>query len=62
MEYIRENMEIQIKDEEVENVAALAVAMKNLVEKYGCQAAANSVLECASEQNLESCHVLQMQS
>lgn len=40
LEYIRENMEIQIKDEEVENVAALAVAMKNLVEKYGCQAAA----------------------
>lgn len=40
LEYIRENMEIQIKDEEVENVAALVVAMKNLVEKYGCQAAA----------------------
>lgn len=40
LEYIRENMEIQIKDEEVENVVALAVAMKNLVEKYGCQAAA----------------------
>ena len=40
LEYIRENMEIQIKDEEVENVAALAVAMKNLVEKYGCQTAA----------------------
>lgn len=40
LEYIRENMEIQIKDEEVENVAALAVVMKNLVEKYGCQAAA----------------------
>ena len=38
--YIHENMEIQIKDEEVENVAALAVAMKTLVEKYGCQAAA----------------------
>lgn len=38
--YIHENMEIQIKDEEVENVAALAIAMKNLVEKYGCQAAA----------------------
>ena len=40
LEYIREKIEIQIKDEEVENVAALAVAMKNLVEKYGCQAAA----------------------
>lgn len=38
--YIHENMEIQIKDKEVENVAALAVAMKTLVKKYGCQAAA----------------------
>lgn len=38
--YIHENMEIQIKDNEVENVAALAVAMKTLVKKYGCQAAA----------------------
>lgn len=38
--YIHENMEIQIKDNEVENVAALAVAMRNLVQKYGCQAAA----------------------
>ena len=38
--YSHENMEIQIKDKEVENVAALAVAMKTLVKKYGCQAAA----------------------
>ena len=40
LSYIRENMEVQIKEDEVENVAALAVAMKNLVKKYGCQAAA----------------------
>lgn len=38
--YIHENMEIHIKNSEVENVAALAAAMKNLVQKYGCQAAA----------------------
>ena len=37
--YIHENMEIQIKNNEVENVAALAAAMENLVQKYGCQAA-----------------------
>ena len=37
---ILQNMEICIKDNELENVAALKVAMKNLIEKYGCQAAA----------------------
>lgn len=40
LDIIHETMEIQINDNEVENVAALAAAMKNLVEKYGCQAAA----------------------
>ena len=38
--YIQENMEIKIKDHDVENVAALALAMKNLVKKYECSAAA----------------------
>ena len=38
--YCRENMEIKVKDEELENVAALKVAMSNLVKKYGCKAAA----------------------
>lgn len=40
LDYIHSNMEIKIKDNEVENVAALAAAMKNLVKKYGCKAAA----------------------
>ena len=40
LDIIHETMEIQINDNEVENVEALAAAMKNLVEKYGCQAAA----------------------
>ena len=40
IKYCRENMEICVKDEELENVAALKVAMKRLVNKYGCQAAA----------------------
>lgn len=40
LDVIHEAMEVQIKDNEVENVAALAAAMKNLVEKYGCQAVA----------------------
>lgn len=40
LDVIHETMEVQIKENEVENVAALAAAMKNLVEKYGCQAAA----------------------
>ncbi len=38
--YCRENMNIAIKDDELENVAALKVAMKNLAEKYGCNAVA----------------------
>lgn len=40
LSYINETMTVKIKDNEVENVAALALAMENLVEKYGCQAAA----------------------
>lgn len=38
--YCRENMQVQIKDDELENVAALKVAMKHLIDRYGCQAAA----------------------
>ncbi|MCC8022625.1 MAG: L-fucose/L-arabinose isomerase family protein [Clostridiales bacterium] len=38
--YIRANMEIRIRDDELENVAALKVAMENLVHQYGCNAAA----------------------
>lgn len=38
--HIRETMVVKIKEHEVEMVAALALAMKSLVKKYGCQAAA----------------------
>ncbi|MCX4315598.1 MAG: L-fucose/L-arabinose isomerase family protein, partial [Lachnospiraceae bacterium] len=38
--YARTNMNIKIKDEELENVAAIKVAMKNLAGKYGCNAIA----------------------
>ncbi len=38
--YCRENFNIAIKDEELVNVAALKVAMKNLAEQYGCNAVA----------------------
>lgn len=40
IDYINQNMEVKIKEKEVENVAALKVAMKHLIEKYGCSAAA----------------------
>ena len=40
MQYCRDNMEICIKEDELENVAALKVAMKHLAEKYGCKAIA----------------------
>ncbi len=40
MQYCREHMHIKIRDEELENVAALKVAMKDLAEQYGCNAIA----------------------
>ena len=40
MQYCREHMEIFIKEKELENVAALKVAMKRLAKKYGCGAIA----------------------
>lgn len=38
--YIKDNMEVEIEEQEVLNVAALAAAMEELIAKYGCQAAA----------------------
>lgn len=38
--YCREHMDIKIRPEELENVAALKVAMKKLAGKYGCRAIA----------------------
>lgn len=40
MQYCRDNMNIKIKDEALENVAALKVAMKKLANTYGCNAIA----------------------
>ena len=40
IDYIRANMEVMIKDNELENVAALKVAMAHLIKKYDCKAAA----------------------
>ncbi len=40
IEYCKENFNIQINDEQLENVAALKVAMRNLADKYGCTAGA----------------------
>ena len=40
IDYIRANMEVCIGDAQLENVAALKVAMSKLVKKYGCKAAA----------------------
>lgn len=38
--YCRENMNVRINDSQIENVAALKVAMKRLAKKYGCRAVA----------------------
>ncbi len=43
MDYCRANMEVCVTDEELETTAALKVAMKRLIDKYGCQAA---VIQC----------------
>ncbi len=43
VKFCRENMEICVNDAQLENVAALKVAMKNLAAKYGCKAIA---LQC----------------
>jgi len=39
-DYIHENMIVEIKDKEVENVAALTIAMEEMKDRYGCQAIA----------------------
>ena len=44
--YCRSCMNIEIKDDELENVAALKVAMKNLAARYGCNAIA---IQCWNE-------------
>lgn len=46
IEYCKDNMDICIKEDELESVAALKVAMKHLVEKYGCKAVA---IQCWNE-------------
>lgn len=38
--YLRSHMEIAVKDSELQTIAALKVAMKNLITRYGCNAAA----------------------
>jgi L-fucose isomerase-like protein len=40
IEYVKDKMCVKIKDNELESVAALKVAMKQLSEKYGCNAIA----------------------
>ena len=40
MDYMRRTMTVTVKDHELENIAAMKVAMKRLAEKYGCNAIA----------------------
>ncbi len=40
LDYIRKSMDVQIKDNELESVAALKIAMEELAEQYGCNAVA----------------------
>lgn len=40
MAYCREKMEIKVNDEQLQNIAGLAVAMERLIKKYHCNAGA----------------------
>ncbi|TAH66214.1 MAG: fucose isomerase [Anaerolineaceae bacterium] len=40
IDYCKNNMNINVKDDALENIAALKVAMKDLAEQYGCNAIA----------------------
>ena len=40
VKYCKANFNIKVSDEQLENVAALKVAMRNLADKYGCNAGA----------------------
>ena len=50
LSYIRENMEIRIPPDALENVAALKVAMESLVAKYGCKAVAIQCWNCLQQE------------
>ncbi len=50
LSYIRENMEVQIPPDALENVAALKVAMESLVAKYGCKAVAIQCWNCLQQE------------
>lgn len=50
IEYIKENMKVAITDEQLENVAALKVAIKTLAEKYGCRAGAIQCWNCLQDE------------
>ncbi|HHV31839.1 MAG TPA: fucose isomerase [Clostridiales bacterium] len=49
-DYIRSHMEIKISEDALENVAALKVAMANLVKKYGCNAVAIQCWNCLQQE------------
>lgn len=48
--YIKEHMNIAVTEEELENVAAMKVAMKGLAEKYGCQAIVIQCWNCLQDE------------
>lgn len=50
IDYIKENMKVAITDQQLGNVAALKVAIKNLAEKYGCQAGAIQCWNCLQDE------------
>ena len=50
IDYIKANMKVAITDQQLGNVAALKVAIRNLADKYGCQAGAIQCWNCLQDE------------
>ncbi len=50
IDYIKANMKVAITDQQLVNVAALKVAIRNLADKYGCQAGAIQCWNCLQDE------------
>ena len=45
MDYCKEKMNVCVTEEQLENIAALKVAMRRLADQYGCNGRGHPVLE-----------------
>ncbi len=50
IDFLRENMQINVRPEELETVAALKLAMRRLADRYGCNAVAIQCWNCLQDE------------